>query len=110
MSPFRAVATIVGRPQSLLLRFILTDEIDKQILLRTLEVLMKLAAQLCPALAFFVLGRYGAGLLAMLLQFSIVGWIPASEWALRSIEDVFDQERLQRELNRRYQNRTARRI
>ena len=44
-------------------------------------------AILLPFLAFFAIGRPGAGLAALGLQLSVVGWIPAAVWAYRAYKD-----------------------
>jgi hypothetical protein len=66
---------------------------------------MKIVARLCPCLALASHGHLLAALLCLLLQLTLVGWIPAASYALRVIEDHQDQVRLQRALQARYLSR-----
>lgn len=42
-------------------------------------------AALFPCLGFFAIRRSGAGFMCLLLQLTLIGWIPASVWAVRSL-------------------------
>lgn len=44
-----------------------------------------LIAIILPWLAFFTIGRPFAGLLCLLLQITLIGWIPAAIWAAYSV-------------------------
>ena len=49
---------------------------------------MRYLLALCfPWLAFFTIGKVGQGLLCLLLQITVLGWIPATVWAFFSISD-----------------------
>ncbi len=51
-----------------------------------------LIAIILPWLAFFTIGRPFAGLLCLLLQVTLIGWIPAAIWAAYSVSQ-FQTER-----------------
>lgn len=38
-----------------------------------------------PWLAFFTIGRPFAGIICLLLQITLIGWIPASIWAVYAL-------------------------
>lgn len=44
-----------------------------------------LIALLLPWLVFFTIGRPFAGIICLLLQISLIGWIPAALWAVYAL-------------------------
>ncbi|PKO29612.1 MAG: YqaE/Pmp3 family membrane protein [Betaproteobacteria bacterium HGW-Betaproteobacteria-9] len=44
-----------------------------------------LIALLLPWLTFFTIGRPFAGILCLLLQITIIGWLPATIWAVYAL-------------------------
>lgn len=44
-----------------------------------------LMALILPWLTFFTIGRPFAGLCCLLLQITVIGWIPATIWAVYSL-------------------------
>jgi uncharacterized membrane protein YqaE (UPF0057 family) len=42
-------------------------------------------AILLPWLLFFTIGRTGAGIICIILQITLVGWLPAAIWAVYSL-------------------------
>ena len=42
-------------------------------------------ALFCPWIVFFTMGKVGQGFLCLLLQISLIGWLPATIWAFVSI-------------------------
>lgn len=44
-----------------------------------------LIALLLPWLAFFTIGRPVAGVVCLLLQITVIGWIPAALWAVYAV-------------------------
>lgn len=61
-----------------------------------------LLALLLPFSVFFTIGRPFSGLLCLLLQITLIGWIPAAIWAVyalgqyktdRKIENMLKQQR-----------------
>ncbi|WP_018109107.1 YqaE/Pmp3 family membrane protein [Bacteroides propionicifaciens] len=68
---------------------------------------MLLIAILVPWLSFFMRGKIFAGLLCLILQITLIGWLPAAIWAVSSrvqARNRADVERLVRELNRQKTN------
>lgn len=51
------------------------------------RLILSILAILCPCLALFLLDDPIGGLIAFMLQASLIGWIPASMWAWRSIRN-----------------------
>lgn len=63
---------------------------------------MILIAVLLPWLSFLLRGRILAGFLCLLLQCTLIGWLPAALWAVASTVDGRNSKRmrrLQREMN-----------
>jgi len=42
-------------------------------------------AALLPWLSFFAIKRSAAAFMCLLLQLSLIGWVPASIWAIRTL-------------------------
>jgi uncharacterized membrane protein YqaE (UPF0057 family) len=42
-------------------------------------------AILLPWVLFFTIGRAGAGIICIILQLTLVGWLPAAIWAVYSL-------------------------
>jgi uncharacterized membrane protein YqaE (UPF0057 family) len=62
-----------------------------------------LIAILLPWLAFFTIGSPFIGILCLILQITLIGWIPASIWAFFAINNYYAEQRdleLRRELGR----------
>ena len=59
-----------------------------------------LIAFLLPWLTFFTIGRPLSGIICLLLQLTVIGWIPATIWAVLRIEPVQDRSE-NRECSRR---------
>lgn len=49
---------------------------------------MTLIAILLPWLSFMLRGRILTGILCLLLQITVVGWIPAAAWAVISLNEA----------------------
>ncbi|MBS1567317.1 MAG: YqaE/Pmp3 family membrane protein [Bacteroidetes bacterium] len=49
---------------------------------------MTLLAILLPWLSFFLRGRILTGILCLLLQITVLGWIPAAVWAVISLQNA----------------------
>jgi uncharacterized membrane protein YqaE (UPF0057 family) len=52
-----------------------------------------LVAILLPWLAFMIRGNIGLGLLCLILQITLIGWIPATIWAIVYITNKNADER-----------------
>ena len=57
---------------------------------------MTLIAILLPWLSFILRGRIFTGILCLLLQITIVGWIPAAAWAVISLNEARAERRNRR--------------
>ncbi|MFT2793952.1 YqaE/Pmp3 family membrane protein [Serratia sp. T13T92] len=52
-----------------------------------------LLAVLLPWLAFFTIKKPFQGILCLLLQITLIGWIPAAMWAIFSVNDYHAEKR-----------------
>ena len=62
-----------------------------------------LLALFLPWLAFFSMGMVGSGIICLILQLTIIGWLPAAIWAFFAINNYYAEQReleLRRELGR----------
>ena len=55
-----------------------------------------LLALFFPWIVFFTLGKVGQGLLCLILQLTIIGWLPATIWAFISISNYNADKRTDR--------------
>ncbi|MBW8747410.1 YqaE/Pmp3 family membrane protein [Terriglobus sp. 2YAB30_2] len=60
-----------------------------------------LIAFLFPWLTFFLIGRPFTGLLCLLLQITILGWIPATIWAVYALSQYKTDRKIARALAHR---------
>ena len=58
-----------------------------------------LIAILLPWVAFFTMGKIGQGFLCLLLQITIIGWLPAAIWACVSVAGYHADKRTDRIVN-----------
>ena len=66
-----------------------------------------LIALLLPWLTFFTMGKIIQGILCLILQLTLIGWLPAALWAVISVSNYHTKQRdekLIREMER-LQNR-----
>lgn len=54
---------------------------------------MMLIAILLPWLSFFLRGKILTGILCLLLQITLIGWLPAAIWAALSLNDSRENRR-----------------
>jgi len=59
-----------------------------------------LIAFLLPWLTFFTIGRPFAGLLCLVLQITLIGWIPATIWAVYALSQFKTDQKIQQALVR----------
>jgi uncharacterized membrane protein YqaE (UPF0057 family) len=62
-----------------------------------------LIAVLLPWLAFFTMGMPISGIICLILQLTVIGWLPAAVWAFFAINNYYAEQRdreLRRELGR----------
>ena len=60
-------------------------------------------ALLLPWLSFFTIGKPISGVICLLLQITLIGWLPAAIWAMFAINNYYNEERvedLRRDLGR----------
>lgn len=57
-----------------------------------------LIAIFLPWLLFFTIGRPFAGLLCLILQLTLFGWIPAALWAVYALSQYRTDEKIRRAL------------
>ncbi|WP_263410425.1 YqaE/Pmp3 family membrane protein [Terriglobus tenax] len=61
-----------------------------------------LIAFLFPWLTFFLIGRPFTGLLCLLLQCTLLGWIPATIWAVYALSQYKTDRKIARAMAHRY--------
>lgn len=54
---------------------------------------MMLIAILLPFLSFFLRGKIFTGILCLILQITVLGWIPAAIWAALSLQNARAEKR-----------------
>ena len=59
-----------------------------------------LIAFLLPWLTFFTIGRPFAGLLCLVLQITLIGWIPATIWAVYALSQFKTDQKIKQALVR----------
>ena len=60
-----------------------------------------LLAIFLPWLAFFTIGRPIAGVLCLLLQITLIGWIPAAIWAVYALGQFKTDRKISKALGER---------
>ncbi|MBK1665218.1 YqaE/Pmp3 family membrane protein [Rhodospirillum rubrum] len=60
-----------------------------------------LIALLIPWLTFFTIGRPFAGIICLILQFTLIGWIPATIWAVYALGNYNTDKKIQEALSGR---------
>lgn len=61
-----------------------------------------LLAIFLPWLSFFTIGRIWAGIICLVLQITILGWLPAALWAVYALSQYKTDQKIQQALaNRR---------
>lgn len=58
-------------------------------------------AMLLPWLLFFTIGRPFAGLLCLLLQITVLGWVPAAIWAVYALSQYKTDTKIAKALAKR---------
>jgi uncharacterized membrane protein YqaE (UPF0057 family) len=46
-----------------------------------------------PWLTFFTMGMVGSGISCLILQLTVIGWLPASIWAFFAINNYYAKQR-----------------
>lgn len=53
-----------------------------------------------PFLTFFTIGRPIAGVICLILQITLIGWIPATIWAVYALSQYKTDQKIEKALNR----------
>lgn len=54
-----------------------------------------------PFIAFFTIGRPIAGIVCLILQFTLIGWVPAAIWAVYSLSQYKTDKKIEQALGNR---------
>ena len=60
-----------------------------------------LIALLLPWLQFFTIGRPIAGIICLILQLTLIGWLPAAIWSVYSLSQYKTDQKIRNALNNR---------
>ena len=60
-----------------------------------------LLALLLPWLQFFTIGRPFAGIICLILQLTIVGWLPAAIWSVYALSQYKTDQKIEKALSTR---------
>lgn len=52
-----------------------------------------------PWLTFFTIGRPFAGIMCLILQFTLIGWLPATIWAVYALSQYKTDKKIQKIMN-----------
>ncbi len=55
-----------------------------------------LIALLLPWLLFFTIGRPIAGIICLILQITLIGWVPAAIWAVYSLSNYETDKKIEK--------------
>lgn len=58
-------------------------------------------SMLFPWLTFFTIGRPFAGIICLFLQITLIGWIPATIWAVYALSQYKTDQKIQQALSQR---------
>ena len=61
-----------------------------------------LLALLRPFSVFFTMGRPFSGLFCLVLQITLIGWIPAAIWAVYALSQYKTDQKIKQSLRQRY--------
>ncbi|GAB7564349.1 YqaE/Pmp3 family membrane protein [Methylobacillus pratensis] len=53
-----------------------------------------------PWLQFFTIGRPIAGIICLILQITIIGWLPAAIWSVYALSEYKTDQKIQRALQK----------
>lgn len=54
-----------------------------------------------PWLTFFTIGRPVAGVISLILQITLIGWIPATIWAVYALSQYKTDQKIEKALSQR---------
>jgi len=58
-------------------------------------------ALVLPWLTFFTIGRPIAGIICLILQITLIGWLPATIWAVYALSQFKTDQKIERALRQR---------
>jgi uncharacterized membrane protein YqaE (UPF0057 family) len=61
-----------------------------------------LIALILPWLLFFTIGRPVAGIICLILQITLLGWIPAAIWAVYALSQYQTDRKIDQALGKRF--------
>lgn len=64
-----------------------------------------LIAFILPFLTFFTIGRPIAGIICLILQITVLGWIPATIWAVYALSQYKTDQKIEKSMKKINQNR-----
>lgn len=64
-----------------------------------------LLAILLPFLSFMIRGKIITGIICMILQFTLIGWLPAAIWAALSLQNARAERRNEKLIRTARENR-----
>ncbi len=53
-----------------------------------------------PWVAFFTIGRPFSGIMCLILQITLIGWVPASLWSVYSISQFKTEQKIKESLDK----------
>ncbi|QIM47704.1 YqaE/Pmp3 family membrane protein [Pusillimonas sp. DMV24BSW_D] len=60
-----------------------------------------LIALLLPFLTFFTIGRPVAGIICLILQITLIGWLPAALWAIYALSQYNTDKKIENALKQK---------
>lgn len=60
-----------------------------------------LIALLLPWLTFFTIGRPFSGIICLILQVTLIGWLPAAIWAVYALSQYKTDKKIEKSLSNR---------
>ena len=60
-----------------------------------------LIALLLPWLQFFTIGHPNAGIICLILQLTLIGWLPAAIWSVYALSQYKTDQKIRNALNNR---------
>jgi uncharacterized membrane protein YqaE (UPF0057 family) len=68
----------------------------------TENIMRLLLAIILPWLQFFTIGRPFAGIVCLILQITLIGWIPAAIWSVYALSQYKTDEKIREALGNQY--------
>jgi uncharacterized membrane protein YqaE (UPF0057 family) len=65
------------------------------------NIMRLIIALILPWLTFFTIGRPLAGIVCLILQITLIGWLPAAIWAVYALSQFKTDQKIERALRQR---------